>query len=803
MLRWIRDLNRRRVPHVAGVYVVVGFGLLQAADLIFPRLGLPDWTVTLVLALLALGLPVAMVLAWAYELTPDGISRTEAAAPGSPPPAPPAPNRGARTAVTAAVGAVAGMLLAGLYLNRPEAPPPVLSESLVAVAPFRVSGAATASYLEEGMIDLLAAKLTGAGGLRAVEPRTVLAAWRAQSGRDVRGSDGGGESGAREVARRLGAGRLLLGSVVATGDRLHLAARILDTAAGHDLARHEIHGPADSLPWLVDRFTAGLLAGLGGTDPQQLMLLEGTPLPALRAYLDGQTLLRAGWFEDARDAFGRAIAEDSTFALAGIFHTIAAGFTSQWSTTGSRLAWRHRHKLAPRDRVLLNAQLGPNFPEWSGLAARVEALEQATRALADRAEVWYLHGDQIYHHDIRTPVRDRLERAARSFRTATELDPGFGPATMHLFEIALFQGDTAQARRIGTRFLAAELAGELAGYIRWFMDRLDGVPAGSPGDAPFHPFHLLAGQLATQHAVGLDAADTLIDWGVERASDAHRLVLLGASQYLFERGRPERALQLWQERLGATPPELAFVTAYAQLYGEAGLDPESVRGAVATLDAIAWERQDMPGFRWVDAACVAGQAHAANEQLDRARDHAAALHEVVERASRRADDGSHGHPMDDEEGGDGGEDPQTPTTASVRNARTCSALIDAMVAVYTGADGSREAVARLDRYHADGAAASTWLRDAASIVLADLYRRRGEPEHALDATRRRVVGVPNVHFVAGQLRIEGWIAAELGRTDEAIQAWSHYVRLREGAEPGAAALADEVRVRLAELHGPG
>ncbi len=71
------ELKRRNVFRVGAAYLVVGWLLIEVADTVFPRLGLPDWTVTFVIALLLLGFPVAVFLAWAFELTPEGVKRTE------------------------------------------------------------------------------------------------------------------------------------------------------------------------------------------------------------------------------------------------------------------------------------------------------------------------------------------------------------------------------------------------------------------------------------------------------------------------------------------------------------------------------------------------------------------------------------------------------------------------------------------------------------------------------------------------------------------------------------------------------
>ena len=71
------ELKRRNVVRVAAAYAVVGWLLVQIADTLFPALQLPEWTVTFVAGLVILGFPMALILSWAYELTPDGMERTK------------------------------------------------------------------------------------------------------------------------------------------------------------------------------------------------------------------------------------------------------------------------------------------------------------------------------------------------------------------------------------------------------------------------------------------------------------------------------------------------------------------------------------------------------------------------------------------------------------------------------------------------------------------------------------------------------------------------------------------------------
>ena len=72
----LHELKRRRVFRVAGIYGVVAWVVGQVADVVFPALQLPDWTITFVVALLILGFPVAMFFAWVFDIGPGGIERT-------------------------------------------------------------------------------------------------------------------------------------------------------------------------------------------------------------------------------------------------------------------------------------------------------------------------------------------------------------------------------------------------------------------------------------------------------------------------------------------------------------------------------------------------------------------------------------------------------------------------------------------------------------------------------------------------------------------------------------------------------
>src|SRR5919202_703993 len=83
--RFISELKRRNVYKIAVAYAVVGWLLIQIATQVFPFFEIPNWAVRLVVLAIIIGFPIALVIAWAFEVTPEGLKRTEAAKDGAAP----------------------------------------------------------------------------------------------------------------------------------------------------------------------------------------------------------------------------------------------------------------------------------------------------------------------------------------------------------------------------------------------------------------------------------------------------------------------------------------------------------------------------------------------------------------------------------------------------------------------------------------------------------------------------------------------------------------------------------------------
>lgn len=306
---FLGELKRRRVVRVAIAYLAAAWLVIETSSTVLPALHAPDWTVTAVVVIALLGLPVALVLGWLYDIDEGGIHRTGGARGGAP----------ARTAsVAGGLVVVAALAAATLFTVRWLSRPPGHDSRVgLAVFPFRPDAGAR-SGLGEGVADLLATAVDGTPGFRVADPWSLWRPLRARRDSPARSPDNRQE--AEELAGRAGAGAFVLGTLVRpTANRLDLSVRIYGLGRGQPLSL-SVSGAADSLAALVDGLAIQLITWLGGrADSQAFHGLESrmTHDPdALKAYMDARVAMRRGMLDSANTAIDRALALDSTFGPA-------------------------------------------------------------------------------------------------------------------------------------------------------------------------------------------------------------------------------------------------------------------------------------------------------------------------------------------------------------------------------------------------------------------------------------------------------------------------------------------------------
>ena len=336
---------------------------------------------------------------------------------------PRAPSISHRQAVLLALSGL--LVIGGAWLARRwlAGPAPAVSLERLAVLPFSTSGSSSIAYLAEGMVDLLSRNLNGAADLRTIDAGTVLTAGSKS------GTSPGDVAGARALARRLGAGLYVLGSVHAVGGQLRIQADLYSEADTSDgtLARAIAEGDTTQLFQLVDRLSADLLAGRGRGLSSRLMqsaALTTGSLRALKHYLEGERNLRGGEgnFDSAIAGFQRAVAVDSTFALAYYRLGVAAGWAGRPGISGpaTQRALALGDRLEDRDRRLLSA-----FNAFE--RGRADDAEQQYRAILrdypDDLEAEFQLAALYYTYNA---LRGRpISEAREPFDHVLALDPGF------------------------------------------------------------------------------------------------------------------------------------------------------------------------------------------------------------------------------------------------------------------------------------------------------------------------------------------------------------------------------------------
>ena len=224
------ELKRRNVYKVAVAYAVVAWLLIQISDTVFPRLHLPDWGVTLVIVLVLLGFPPALVLAWAFELTPEGIKRSDEVAPADPA----APRSGRKLMMMVGVVGMLALGLLVLQMTRPKTGAPAATASAspatvaalpaetipsksIAVLPFQnLSKDEENAFFADGVQDEILTTLAKVADLKVIS-RTSVMQYKTAEKRNL-----------PEIAQTLKVAHVLEGSVQRSANRVRVTAQLID-----------------------------------------------------------------------------------------------------------------------------------------------------------------------------------------------------------------------------------------------------------------------------------------------------------------------------------------------------------------------------------------------------------------------------------------------------------------------------------------------------------------------------------------------------------------------------------------------
>src|ERR1700682_4965983 len=206
MSGFFEEVQRRKVYRVAAAYIIAAGFIIQIGSAVFPAWELPNWTFRLVVVLLLIGFPIALILAWAFDVTPEGIKAT-------PTIAPPGSHRRRNVIMLVATGVVisAG---AGFFLL-PRASARKIDKS-IAVLPFEnLSDDKENAYFADGIQDDILTNLSRIGDLKVIS-RTSVMSYR------------GKPTAVREIGKTLGVSTILEGSVRREGNRVRVTVQLIN-----------------------------------------------------------------------------------------------------------------------------------------------------------------------------------------------------------------------------------------------------------------------------------------------------------------------------------------------------------------------------------------------------------------------------------------------------------------------------------------------------------------------------------------------------------------------------------------------
>ncbi|MEY2555614.1 MAG: hypothetical protein QOF93_758, partial [Verrucomicrobiota bacterium] len=467
------ELKRRNVYKVAVAYAVVGWLVIQISSTVLPTFHAPEWVVQTLVVLVALGFPIALVLAWAFEATPEGIKRTEVAD------AMPA-ELGRKKRAWIYVAIVGGMLSVGLFFlgrygfQNMNSSMTELPAKSIAVLPFdNLSGDPNNAFFAEGVQDEILTRLAKVADLKVIS-RTSTQRFKSAP------------SDLRDIAKQLGVAHILEGSVQKSSDQVRVNVQLIN-------ALTDAHLWADTYDRkLIDIFSVEseiaktiadtLQAKLTGSEKTAMSKKPTANPEAYELYLKGRFFWNKRTSQDlpkSVDYYKQAIAKDPNYALAyagladayvlypdyGVgapaeFYPMAKEMATKALSLESTLGEPHAAlglAYTNFDRDFAKAiaefersiQLNPNYAtahQW--FDTPLQATGQVDRAIAESRKAIELDPlSLIVNADLAFIYLNarRFDEALAQSRKTLEIDPNFHVVREYLGEALQFKNQLAEA----------------------------------------------------------------------------------------------------------------------------------------------------------------------------------------------------------------------------------------------------------------------------------------------------------------------------------------------------------------------
>src|SRR5213595_1357740 len=422
---FLTELKRRKVYRVAVAYAIVAWLLIQATSILFPTFEAPPWVIKVFVTAVILGFPVALILAWAFELTPEGLRRSEEVAPRESKTRKPGSKW---TALIVIAAVLAAALLAfqfartrrSLAIEPPKQAAPAASmDKSVAALPFEnLSSDKENAFFAQGIQDEIITTLSRIAGLRVIS-RTSTARYTSAP------------ENLSEIARQLRVSNMLEGSVQKVGDRVHINVQLIQAdndahlwAQSYDRQLTDIFSvEAEVAKSIADSLQATL-------SPKEKARVETKPTTNADAYVlylrgrEYQTrpdnLLQD--FRSAINRYDQAIKLDPKFALAHArLSTTASNVYHFYKPTET---WKQKAHAEALESLRLQPNLGEGHLALGLYHYYMEGdYEAALRELGLAADALPNDGDVGLYTAAVERRRGKWTQALAAYQHAEEIDP--------------------------------------------------------------------------------------------------------------------------------------------------------------------------------------------------------------------------------------------------------------------------------------------------------------------------------------------------------------------------------------------
>jgi TolB-like protein/Flp pilus assembly protein TadD len=419
MRSFLRELKRRNVYKVGAMYAVGGWLLVQVATQVLPLFEVSALAQRLIVLAVVAGFPIALVLSWVYEVTPDGIARTAVVAPEQ--------SITSRTGQRLNIVIIAVLVLAVAFLlvqhyvlpHRATATAGPINEKSVAVLPFEnLSDEKSNAYFAEGIQDEILTRLAKIGALKVIS-RTSTQHYASNPGN------------LPEIARQLGVANILEGSVQKAGDAVHINVQLIRAATDDHLWAEVYNRKLDDI-FGVEGEVAGAIAEalnakLSGAEQAAVAKRPTENLAAYEAYLRARALQTKGYdFATTRKvaaAYAEAVRLDPQFALAWAERVRVEGYlyfnnvdTDTITAESLKLATDTALRLQPKLSEAMLAKGSYLYRVQRDFAGAQKAFEEALQASPNDRDTLQILG-------LVERRQGHWDQALEHLRQALDLDP--------------------------------------------------------------------------------------------------------------------------------------------------------------------------------------------------------------------------------------------------------------------------------------------------------------------------------------------------------------------------------------------